>query len=191
MTPRVWLCLFRWHHVSVLLICHPSLSIILHIVRSDTSLMSSYLRNWFSSGGASANNNLPTVVPSIPEIISVSPPPSEHDSGDEDDQPPAFPALSSIQRSGGNSTSRSPVTLPNRSPDFDSKMMPPPSLPIGLNRNISSSNSLSLPTSTTKPMPKVNTKGKARQNVALTPGHGPLDWAKLKTSGVDLRVRVS
>jgi N-acetylmuramoyl-L-alanine amidase len=47
---------------------------------------------------------------------------------------------------------------------------------------------LALPPSTTKPMPNVNTKGKARAKVALAPGHGALDWASLKSSGVDLRV---
>ena len=30
---------------------------------------------------------------------------------------------------------------------------------------------------------------KASRKVALAPGHGPLDWANLKKSGADLRVR--
>lgn len=44
--------------------------------------------------------------------------------------------------------------------------------------------SLSLPPSTTvKPNPAI----KKRQKVALAPGCSPLDWAKLKSSGKDLR----
>ncbi|QRV89472.1 cytochrome b5 [Ceratobasidium sp. AG-Ba] len=101
-----------------------------------------------------------------------------------------------------------------RSPSPDSKRMPPPPLPT---RVASISNNgliappsaitsaqqqkqaprstislptvggLALPPSTTAPMPNVNKKGKARAKVALTPGHGALDWANLKSSGADLR----
>ncbi|KAG8683357.1 hypothetical protein FRC09_016133 [Ceratobasidium sp. 395] len=46
---------------------------------------------------------------------------------------------------------------------------------------------LALPPSTTAPMPNVNKKGKVRAKVALSPGHGALDWAQLKSSGADLR----
>ncbi|SAL95276.1 hypothetical protein [Absidia glauca] len=34
-------------------------------------------------------------------------------------------------------------------------------------------------------------QSKRRQKVKLEPGHSPLDWARLKTSGQDLRVRAS
>ncbi|KAF8666818.1 cytochrome b5 family [Rhizoctonia solani] len=94
-----------------------------------------------------------------------------------------------------------------RSPSPDSKSMPPPRLPtvriptVSTNGLLASTSStqqrntmsvpsgggLALPPSTTKPMPNVNTKGKARAKVALAPGHGALDWANLKSSGVDLR----
>ncbi|KAG9123676.1 hypothetical protein FRC07_014313 [Ceratobasidium sp. 392] len=97
----------------------------------------------------------------------------------------------------------------SRSPD--SKRMPPPSIPtriasLSTNGLITSSSSnstqqqpprstivlptvggLALPPSTTVPMPNVNKKGKVRAKVALSPGHGALDWAKLKSSGADLR----
>lgn len=96
-----------------------------------------------------------------------------------------------------------------RSPSPDSKRMPPPPLPVRLpsvstnglmtspnasqQRNtisLPSVGGLALPPSTTKRMPNVNTKGKVRAKVALEPGHGALDWANLKSSGVDLRVSV-
>lgn len=97
-----------------------------------------------------------------------------------------------------------------RSPSPDSKSMPPPPLPairlpsVSTNGLIASSNAsqqrnmisipsvggLALPPSTTSRMPNVNTKGKARAKVALEPGHGALDWADLKSSGVDLRVSI-
>jgi len=55
----------------------------------------------------------------------------------------------------------------------DSALMPPPS--------IGGPGSLSLPPSTTiKPKPR-------SRKVALAPGHSPLDWARLKASGEDLR----
>ncbi|KAF9509040.1 hypothetical protein BS47DRAFT_1302017, partial [Hydnum rufescens UP504] len=100
---------------------------------------------------------------------------------------PAFPALDSIQRSG-----TTPTIVTPRTPSPDTLKMPPPSF---LPRNAGSkgaslsipSSSLTLPPSTSQRMPNTNTKGKARAKVALTPGHSPLDWARLKSSGEDLR----
>ncbi|KAG8905352.1 hypothetical protein FRB99_000180 [Tulasnella sp. 403] len=70
--------------------------------------------------------------------------------------------------------------------------MPPPPLPSKLTKSAASgSGELSLPLTTTKKPPNVNTKAKARAKVALTPGHSPLDWARLKSSGADLRAGVT
>ncbi|KAI0303645.1 cytochrome b5 [Multifurca ochricompacta] len=43
------------------------------------------------------------------------------------------------------------------------------------------------PPTTTRP-PAQLAKSKKREKVVLAPGHSPLDWAALKTSGTDLRV---
>lgn len=96
------------------------------------------------------------------ELSKAQPPPSfsfsapEGDEGEEDevdeDAPPSFPAMNSIQRAR--------------------QAMPPP-------------NALPLPASTTsKPV-------KPRRKVVLEPGYSQLDWAKLKGSGEDLRVRLA
>ncbi|KIM39895.1 hypothetical protein M413DRAFT_446813 [Hebeloma cylindrosporum] len=143
--------------------------------------MTSYLRSWLYSG-TSAVEPAPTPVPTIQEI---SPPVSDSEDGDateteqDDDLPPAFPSLNSAQRV---QSSRLPRIL------TDSQLMPPPPIP-----SLSSlrqpgvpntrGNSLVVPPSTTKPPPKPK-KGK---KVALAPGHSPLDWAALKSSGADLR----
>lgn len=97
-------------------------------------------------------------------------------------------------------SANAPTPASNASPDF--KRMPPPALPLRLplvstptantaqqrsTISIPSVGGLALPPSTTVPMPNVNKKGKARAKVALTPGHGALDWAQLKSSGADLR----
>ncbi|EUC65053.1 cytochrome b5-like heme/steroid-binding domain protein [Rhizoctonia solani AG-3 Rhs1AP] len=116
-------------------------------------------------------------------------------------QPPTVTANSSITLVSSAPAAR------QRSPSPDSKRMPPPRLPAirlptvstngllasnsatqrGNTIFIPSTGGLALPPSTTKRMPNVNTKGKARAKVALAPGHGALDWADLKSSGVDLR----
>ena len=118
------------------------------------------------------------------------------DDDDYDDTPPAFPALNSAQRATASSSSRSngpPKILSNNVMG----LMPPPPIP-GLAKRTpgvptttpssllvpSTPNTLALPTSTTK-RPKVSKK------VQLAPGHGALDWANLKNSGQDLRVRLS
>ncbi|CAE6427592.1 unnamed protein product [Rhizoctonia solani] len=187
--------------------------------------MSSYLRSWLapvigtnapSTVNDSTSSNSDAPGPTI-NLSEPSPPASESGDVEDDDSPPPFPLLNSIQRSSGAgqtiaATSNATPTPDSqasrkRSPSPNSKSMPPPRLPAvrlptvstnGLlasnsttqQRNIitiPSAGGLALPPSTTKPMPNVNTKGKARAKVALAPGHGALDWADLKSSGVDLR----
>ena len=152
--------------------------------------------------------------------VSVSPPElngnsingrnqdEEVDSDDDDDRsdtPPAFPAPNSAQRLN---VSQSTQGLPSFL--TATQCMPPPPSPakalrvpgvytssgissragnglLGANLSLptSSSSMLALPPSTSKPPTK-----KFREKVALAPGFGPLDWAALKSSGSDLRVRL-
>jgi hypothetical protein len=159
--------------------------------------MTTYLRSWLLG--------TPAAPDSTPEITTSSPPPSddgddsdaetEKANDDDDDSPPAFPSLSSAQRvqtaSGLNGI---PKIL------TDSELMPPPPVPslasrrpgtsgfsAGLTVPASASSSLAPPPTTTKPPTKPSKK---REKVALAPGHSPLDWARLKSSGEDLRVRL-
>jgi len=142
--------------------------------------MTSYLQSWLF-GGTSAVEPAPTSVPTIQEI---SPPASDsEDDGTEteqdDDIPPAFPSLNSAQRV---QSSKIPRVL------TDSQLMPPPPVPsLARKAGVPSTrgSSLAVPPSTTKPPPKP----KKGRKVALAPGHSPLDWAALKSSGADLRVR--
>lgn len=143
--------------------------------------MTSYLRSWLY-GATSEVEPAPPLVPTIQEI---SPPVSDSEDGDateteqDDDMPPAFPSLNSAQRV---QSSGIPRTL------TDSQLMPPPPIPsLARQRGIPNTrgNSLVVPPTTTKPPPKPSKKGK---KVALAPGHSPLDWAALKSSGADLRV---
>lgn len=147
--------------------------------------MSSYLRSWLptlslrQSRPATATEEeeeeeeeSPT-TPTNPSFSFQKP-----DDGDDDDAPPAFPAIASAQRI----SSRAPA----------STLMPPPSIPASRRRipgppAPSSSSSLMPPPSTTRP-PTQLSKSKKRAKVVLAPGHSPLDWAALKSSGTDLRV---
>jgi len=97
--------------------------------------------------------------------LRLSPPLIIEDNADEEDVQPECndddlpPAFPAP-----NSIQRSRVDI----------LMPPPSFP-GV------SGGLKLPPSTTsKPKPR-------SRKVALAPGHSPLDWASLKSSGTDLR----
>ena len=154
--------------------------------------MSSYLRSWFTPAPAA-----PSPVPSIEEH---EPEPDDDadtitikadDDDNYDDTPPAFPALNSAQRIATSSRSSEPPRILS---DRAAGLMPPPPVPVLAKRSPgvpattssslsvpSTSNTLALPTSTTK-RPKVSRK------VQLAPGHGALDWANLKNSGKDLRV---
>jgi len=160
--------------------------------------MASYLRSWLSAPSSTlplasqSTNN----IPSTDAILTISPPHSSDDDDgiddkdeedDDVDAPPAFPALSSAQRL----QSSTPATLGIPRILTDSALMPPPPLPPtrgatrGLDVPSASKGSLLMPPpSTIKPPAK---KGKKREKVALAPGHSPLDWAHLKSSGTDLR----
>lgn len=144
--------------------------------------MTSYLRSWLYGSPLS---NVEHSEPDIPSIERISPPPDEEeDEGEDteterdDDRPPAFPALNSAQRAAP------PSIL------TDSQLMPPPPLPSLAVRQpgvpLSKANTLAVPLRTEKPPVKPSRK---REKVALAPGYGPLDWAALKSSGADLRVR--
>lgn len=156
--------------------------------------MSSYLRGWFSLETAAPAASQQS-DPEIPEILHVSPPQSDDEdtAGEDDDVAPAFPALNSAQRASSSVKSGIPSIL------TDALRMPPPPMPglavrqpgtSGLTLPPSSKvaslspNSLS-PGATTQKPPKKSRK------VALAPGHGALDWADLKSSGADLRVRLA
>ncbi|KAF9004022.1 cytochrome b5 [Cyathus striatus] len=131
--------------------------------------MTSYLRSWLTTG-TSAVNPSPSSQPDPPAVITISEPDSEDDEGsatetEQDDSPPAFPSLNSAQRLQINNAPRILA---------DSMLMPPPPLPGLAARtpgiSVSSVSSLMVP-----------------PEVALAPGHSPLDWANLKSSGADLR----
>ncbi|KAJ7170819.1 cytochrome b5 [Mycena crocata] len=140
--------------------------------------MASYLKSWLTGTPA-------TATPDIPTFLKVSPPASEDGEDTEteqDDSVPAFPALNSAQRAA---PSKTPRIL------SDSALMPPPPVPSlasrtpGVSTNSSfAGSSLLVPNTTTQRPLKPSKK---RDKVALAPGHSPLDWAALKTSGADLR----
>jgi N-acetylmuramoyl-L-alanine amidase len=144
--------------------------------------MSSYLRSWLPT--LSLRQSTPVTQEQEQEEESPTTPTnpsfsiqSPNDDDDDDDAPPAFPAIASAQR-------------------ISSTLMPPPSIPAPRRRipgpsapssSSSASSSLMPPPSTTRP-PTQLSKSKKRAKVVLTPGHSPLDWAALKSSGADLRV---
>lgn len=149
--------------------------------RSDSQMVA-YLRSWLAPQPVPSPSPLPT-----PEIRTVSPPLPDDDDDDGDateterdlDVAPAFPSLDSAQRA---QTSTIPKIL------SDAALMPPPPLPQLAVRTpgvARASGSLAVPPTTTKPPVRSSAK---REKVALAPGHSPLDWAKLKSSGEDLRV---
>lgn len=143
--------------------------------------MTSYLRNWLYSQGSTEQAD---GAPSIETSLAAEDDDAETVHGDDDDAPPAFPAMNSAQRAA--QTDAVPRIL------TDAQLMPPPPAPALASRrpgglgvpSTSSSSSLLAPVTTTKPPPQPAKRGK----VALAPGHGPLDWANLKKSGQDLRV---
>ncbi|KAG8853915.1 hypothetical protein FRB96_007924 [Tulasnella sp. 330] len=157
--------------------------------------MSSYLNGWLTSGLTGITPRTPRTKPSIPptppEIVTSSPPDSSQDPNDEviDDTPPAFPSLNSAQRSSGPSG----LSLSQNSSKaaLESKLMPPPPPPLLRLNEGSPEAGLALPDSTIKKPPNTNIKKKARDKVALAPGHSMLDWANVKASGEDLRAGVT
>ncbi|CAK5268454.1 unnamed protein product [Mycena citricolor] len=151
--------------------------------------MTSYLMSWLTGAPAVAAP-APAVVPDAPDIVRVSPPPSDDEDAtereDDDNYVPMFPAPNSAQRASSGSKTNSLKIL------SDSARMPPPPAPSlatrtpGVaSRSSAPSSSMLAPAATTKRPAKPS--GKKREKVALTPGHSPLDWAALKSSGADLR----
>lgn len=181
--------------------------------------MTSYLKSWLWTGGASSEstNTAAAPVPTISTHDEDDGSDTETEDNpnvrvvedEDDDVAPAFPSLNSAQRLQSSTTevasasgAKGPRIL------SDSERMPPPPAPslavrvpgvqapssassslqlpgrgTGL---VAGSSSLAVPPSTTKPPPKPTKK---REKVALAPGHSALDWANLKSSGADLRVR--
>lgn len=151
--------------------------------------MASYIRSWLYT----QQEDRPTFsnVPDIIEDVAPSNVDNDDDTetihgdhNDSGDNPPAFPSLNSAQRvaSKSQATNAVPRIL------SDSRLMPPPPVPSMAARRPgvpTSSGSLAVPLTTVKPP----SKSSGRNKVALAPGHGPLDWANLKKSGEDLRVR--
>ena len=147
--------------------------------------MASYLRSWLPTLSTQQSNSQTTEEeeeesPTTPTNFSLS---IEEPDAD-DNSPPAFPAIGSAQRI---SSAPPPSSTHLISP---SNLMPPPPLPASRIPGPpapSSASSLMPPPTTTRP-PTQATKSKKREKVVLAPGHSPLDWAALKTSGTDLRV---
>ncbi|KDQ53167.1 hypothetical protein JAAARDRAFT_39535 [Jaapia argillacea MUCL 33604] len=156
------------------------------------------LRSWLWSSLPVATTDTSTAGPDgneasepTPSIDIVGPDDSDDetvkDDHSDDDSPPAFPALNSAQRMASV-----PRVLTDR------ELMPPPPNPSLASRrpgapsttrtiptpSLGGSSTLALPLSTIKAPAK---PAKKREKVALAPGCGPLDWAKLKSSGQDLR----
>ena len=152
--------------------------------------MTSYLRNWLFAQAPESTERPTSVDPPTavadPDVPTISTEDDDDDSSTvhgDDDVPPSFPALNSAQRAGGQQPSDSIPRILS-----DAQLMPPPPVPTLAVRQpgVASGGSLMVPPTTTKPPPKPSAK---RGKVALAPGHGPLDWANLKKSGQDLRVR--
>src|SRR5277367_111537 len=99
-------------------------------------------------------------------ITPPDPPPLSSDPSESDVEDPTTPQPSQ------------PPQL-NPLPDSPPSSMPPPSIiPSRVNTN-----ALLSPSISTLPPQK-----RPRQKVVLAPGFSPLDWARLKSSGTDLRV---
>jgi hypothetical protein len=148
----------------------------------------SYLRNWFSLDTA--------IPPPVSTRTTIPGSFTEEDEDDgsstagEDDVPPAFPALNSVQRATPSSST------PSASHDIptiltDDALMPPPPLPDLVSRQpgISRAKPQTASSSLLAPMATTQRPNKPSRKVVLAPGYGPLDWASLKSSGRDLRVR--
>ncbi|KAI9862383.1 MAG: hypothetical protein M1824_001376 [Vezdaea acicularis] len=143
----------------------------------------------------SSPQTTPKALPSK-HVSALSPPTfnlnsSDPDSSDEDLPPPSFPALNSAQRA---SAPRPPTLkpLPNGNmpapprPTPTPRRNPAPNLLPNRGPPPSQQTSLTLPPSlTVKPT-------KPSRKVQLTPGHSPLDWARLTSSpGANLRGDIS
>lgn len=162
-----------------------------------TLIMTTYLRNWLFAGGIPEAREPPTIETTSPqgsddEDDEGSATETEQDKED-DDVAPAFPAINSAQRAISSRILSDSELMPP--PPMPGLAVRTPGVPSSSSSRISStslfpppkpgSSMLALPPSTTKPPPKPSKK---KAKVALAPGHSPLDWAHLKSSGADLRV---
>jgi hypothetical protein len=144
--------------------------------------MTSYLAWLLGTSAQPAQAALPAIFTEPPEIEIIEPVEEEEhysDDGYETDRPPAFPALNSPQRAAASSKS-----LQNTS---GIGLMGPP--PARLKAGAASSGAQHTAANSLAPLTTTKVAKKNRK-VALAPGHSTLDWANLKTSGVDLRVCV-
>jgi hypothetical protein len=142
--------------------------------------MTSYL-TWLLGISAQPAHAAPPVISTEPPKIEIIEPVEEEehysDDGYDTDRPPAFPALNSPQRAAASSK-----PLQNTS-GVGLMSPPPPRLKTG------AASSGAQPTAANTLAPLTTTKvAKKNRKVALAPGHSTLDWADLKSSGVDLRV---
>jgi hypothetical protein len=158
--------------------------------------MTAYLRNWLYAGAVPEAPEPPTIETTSPQASD-----DEDDEGsateterdkEDDDVAPAFPARNSAQRATGSRILSDTELMPP--PPMPGLAVRTPGVPSSSSRISSSSlfpppkpgsSMLALPPSTTKAPPKPSKK---KAKVALAPGHSPLDWAQLKSSGADLRV---
>jgi hypothetical protein len=139
--------------------------------------MTTFLRGWLTPGSSVVETSGTSPTSDTPSP-TISPPSDDEDGSiteteQHDDSPPAFPSLLSAQR----------IQAPASAIITDAQRMPPPPLLRSLQRNPAAISSLAVPLTTTKRPPK------KREKVVLAPGHSTLDWAILKASGQDLRVR--
>ena len=144
--------------------------------------MTSYLRWLLGTAALPAQVTPPPASTNTPEIEIVEPIESEeHNSEDgyDTDRPPAFPALNSPQRAAQSSK-------PLRKPPATGLMGPPPPR---LQAGAASSSAEQATANGLAPLTTTKVVKKSRK-VALAPGHSTLDWANLKASGADLRVRL-
>jgi len=121
-------------------------------------------------------------MPPPPPPTITQPDRDDDDEDDEDDDGvPSFPLPNSIQRAGKPSAAANAPSFSLSVPDYDSDEdeSETPALPP----KFQEAGALAAPASTT-------TKGK-RVKVAIEKGYSQLDWARLKSSGVDLRVSTS
>ncbi|KAK6907756.1 hypothetical protein I203_101757 [Kwoniella mangroviensis CBS 8507] len=153
--------------------------------------------------------SLPTWARATPASTSTANPPSNNEQEEEEeeediDAPPPFPLLNSHQRSSALAPAPSfSVAPPSPKKATNDDDEPPSDLNIAISD--SPLGNMAPPPSTVKKpnfgiqkggqdssageemAKKTQMKTKKRTKVALTPGHSALDWAKLTSSGEDLR----
>jgi hypothetical protein len=169
--------------------------------------MTTAFRSWLSSGATLLSSKATDTEfdePTVQGLVDDDADDGEETEREDDDRPAAFPAPNSAQRATASltaaptSVSRSAIpAIVSTSPFTENKAaalsihpLPDHSLAtrtpgVTTVAPRSGGNTLMLPPTTLKPP----TKPAKREKVALAPGFGPLDWANLKSSGADLKVR--